>query len=330
MRVGLLLTEIPADPTPDELDVLQQCDAVESALRDLGHETVRLSCGLNLGDTIQELRRLLPDVVFNLVESIDRTDRLMPIATLMLESLSIPYTGASSHAILTTTGKLTAKRWMQQQKLPTPAWTISTDKNWQGIRPELVILKAVWEHASFGMDDSAVVDCRNLSDDALRELLTSREERTGKAFFAEQFIDGREFNLTLLQGASGPLVLPAAEIQFVDFPANKPRIVGYAAKWDDQSAEYHNTPRTFDFDPDDEPLLTMLRELAERCWRQFDLCGYARVDFRVDRQGRPWILEINANPCLSPDAGFAAAVTQAGLEFPEAIRLILEAALNRR
>jgi D-alanine-D-alanine ligase len=101
------------------------------------------------------------------------------------------------------------------------------------------------------------------------------------------------------------------------------RIVGYRAKWDESSDEFQNTPRRFDFPPQDAALLERLKSLAVQCWEGFGLNGYARVDFRVDGAGRPWILEINTNPCLSPDAGFAAALQASGVAFTAAIARIL-------
>src|SRR5262249_27534800 len=114
------------------------------------------------------------------------------------------------------------------------------------------------------------------------------------------------------------------------FPSDKPRIVGYAAKWDERAMEYAGTPRKFDFEDADAPLLDWLRTLAVECFRLFDLAGYARVDFRVDSRGQPWILEINANPCLSPDAGFAAALLRADLPFARAVEWIVDDALRQK
>ncbi|MBU0743281.1 D-alanine--D-alanine ligase, partial [bacterium] len=145
-------------------------------------------------------------------------------------------------------------------------------------------------------------------------------------WFAEAYVEGREFNLSLLDGPDGPRVLPPAELHFVDYPPGKPRIVGYTAKWDETSFEYGHTVRSFDLADGDGPLATRLADLALACWRLFDLRGWARVDFRVDADGAPWILEANANPCLSPDAGFQAAVTRAGLDFDAAVARILAAA----
>jgi D-alanine-D-alanine ligase len=159
--------------------------------------------------------------------------------------------------------------------------------------------------------------------EALREL----EAISGKAHFAEQFIDGREFNLSLM--GSEPRVLTPAEIDFSAFPAGKHRIVGHSAKWDCDSFEYHNTDRRFEYPASDRPLLRRLAELARECWQLFDLTGYARVDFRVDEVGQPWILEINTNPCMSHDSGFAAALEHDGIGYDGGIERILADAIAR-
>lgn len=187
--------------------------------------------------------------------------------------------------------------------------------------PATVIIKPVWEDASVGIDDDAIVRVENEAE--LADVLSARRASSGLDLFAEVYVEGREFNLSMLCGRDGPQVLPVAEIEFIDYPAEKPRIVGYAAKWDERAFEYHATPRRFEFRPADAPLLDQLRTLAVRCWQQFDLHGYVRVDFRVDAWNEPWVLEINANPCLSPDAGFMAAATQAGLTIKDVVARIL-------
>jgi D-alanine-D-alanine ligase len=112
-------------------------------------------------------------------------------------------------------------------------------------------------------------------------------------------------------------------MRFEDYPPGKLKMVDYRAKWDEESFESRHTMRCFRFPPSDGPLLQRLTDLAKRCWHLFDLRGYARVDFRVDEGGRPWVLEINANPCLSPDAGFIAAAGEAGLTYRQVVNRIL-------
>lgn len=329
MHVVLLHNEVSENPTIDEQDVLFQCDAVERALSELGHTYARLAVNLNLENAARFLDEQQPDLVFNLVESLRRTDRLMPMAPLLFEAMGIPYTGASSQAILATSGKINAKRWMLSAGIPTPSWMTLQDSGWNGLRPEKAILKAAWEHASFGITDDSIVCCRAVSDQEIRDRLKRLEEQTGKQHFAEQFIDGREINITILADAFEPVMMPAAEILFVDYPDDKPKIVGYAAKWSENTNEYQNTPRTFEFKSDEKPLLEQINIEARKCWDCFGLSGYARVDFRVDPAMQPWVLEVNANPCIADDAGFAAAIEQGNVPYVEAIRRIVDDASKR-
>lgn len=327
MRVVVLFNEPAEDSSIDARDILVQLEAVIGALRELGHEALPIPCTLDLAAVRQALAAKAPDVVFNLVESLGGTDRLMILATALLDALGLPYTGARTGAVFHSANKLAAKRKLWEHGLPTAGWLDSRQLSPSAIFPGRFIIKAVHEHASVAIDDSAIVWAPDAAD--LRTRLRQRQEITGRESFAEQFIDGREFNLSLVAGPDGPLVLPPAEIDFSTFPEDKPRIVSWAAKWDAAAFEYANTPRRFTFPVSDAPLLEGLRQLAAQCWDLFELNGYARVDFRVDAPGQPWILEINANPCLSPDAGFAAALQQAGRTFTEAIGRILFDALDR-
>ncbi len=191
------------------------------------------------------------------------------------------------------------------------------------------LVKACWEHASLELEEETSL-LVGADADAIRQELEARRRRTGRPWFAEEYIEGREFNLSLLAGKKGPELLPIAEIDFSAFPPDRLPIVGYRAKWDADSFEHHATPRRFEFPASDRKLLRRLEKLALACWQVFSLRGYARVDFRVDPNGNPWILEVNANPCLSPDAGFAAAAGQAGLAYHELIGRIVAAACPRR
>ncbi len=136
-------------------------------------------------------------------------------------------------------------------------------------------------------------------------------------------MEGREFNLSLLASDGRPDLLPPAEMVFRHYPADKVKMVCYRAKWEETSFEYRHTARSFDLGAADAALLEELERLAMACWDLFNPRAYARVDFRVDSEGRPWILEVNVNPCLSPDAGFAAAAEHAGLSMETVVRRII-------
>jgi D-alanine-D-alanine ligase len=326
MHLAIVHDTVSDADAPDARDVIAQADAVAQALVTLGHSSCRIPCTLNLSAVTEELRRRQVDLVFNLVESIGGQGRLIHLLPFCLDAVAIPYTGARAEAMLLTSGKVLAKGWMAGAGISTPAWIgpwPGGEGSVQGSTTDRGpwIIKSVWEHASIGLDGESIVP--DADPEALFSLLQSRAPRLGGACFAERFIAGREFNLALLAGVKGPEVLPPAEIIFEGYSDDMPRIVDYRAKWDEAAFEYHHTPRRFDFGASDRELLERLKTLARRCWTHFGLRGYARVDFRVDQSGHPWILEINANPCLSPDAGFAAALQQAGIAYAEAIGRIV-------
>jgi D-alanine-D-alanine ligase len=145
--------------------------------------------------------------------------------------------------------------------------------------------------------------------------------------FAEAYVDGREFNLGLVGPRNSPQLLPPAEILFVGYAERGlHKVVDYAAKWRTESYEYQNTVRSYAVSAADRELVDELARLAVRCWREFGLSGYARVDCRVDSDGRPWVLEVNPNPCLAPDAGLVSAARENGWSYAEVVRRILDAA----
>ena len=139
-------------------------------------------------------------------------------------------------------------------------------------------------------------------------------------------VEGREFNLSLLEERGRASVLPIAEIVFEDWREGRPRIVGYDAKWTSDSEAYVGTPRRFGLETTEPALAANWRSSPNPAGTCSALAGYARVDFRVDREGRPAILEVNVNPCLNPDAGFAAAAAQGGLSYRDLIGRIIDAA----
>lgn len=315
-RIALLHDARAAQGGPDARDVLVEAEAVADALRHLGHAPALLPVGLDLAALEERLTRLAPHVVFNLVESLDGRGRLIHVVPALLASFGWAYTGCSASAQCLTSNKLLAKRLLLGAGLPTPALLEP------GADAPAWIVKSVWEHASLGLDDSSVV-----TEKAAAEAARARRcAEHGGEWFAEAFVPGRELNVAVITSPSGPRVLPVAEIRFVDFPPHKPAIVGYAAKWQPASFEYRHTERSFGVEP---ALAARAERLALDCWRLFGLEGYARVDLRIEEGGSPVVLEINANPCLSPDAGFAAALEAAGIDFERAVEWLLAAASSR-
>jgi D-alanine-D-alanine ligase len=318
MRVALLHEWLDDRARVDERDAYAQRDAIAAALARLGHDAVPVPLDLDLAAAASHLARVAPDVVFNLVEAVAGQARMIHLAPALLDTLGVPYTGGSTEAVFLTSHKLLAKDRLEAIGVPTPR------RRAPGVTAHAWIVKPVWEDASVGIDDESIVP-----PDRVEAALDHRAQHYGDVF-AETFVDGREFNLSLLDDGGAARCLPPAEMRFEEYPHGKPRIVGYAAKWEERSFEYAHTVRRFDFPRSDDGLLGRLAETALACWRGFDLSGYARVDFRVDQQGTPWVLEVNANPCLSPDAGFVAAAAHGGLAIDGIIARLLDGAMRRR
>jgi len=315
-RILLLHDAFATADRPDAGDTLVEAEVVARALGELGYDASIAPVGLDLTRLEPLLAQIEPRLVVNLVESIDGRGWLIHVVPALLESLGVPFTGCSARALGVTSDKLLAKQQLIRAGVPTPAvfGADADDGPW--------IVKSVWEHASLGIDDSSVV--RGAA--GVPRVLEMRRAEFGGDWFAERFVPGRELNVALIAAAGGVRALPVAEIRFEGFPPEKPAIVGYAAKWHTDSFEYRNTVRSFALEPG---LAARAERLAHDCWQLFGLAGYARVDLRVDADGTPWVLEVNANPCLSPDAGFAAALATAGIEYRTAIAWLVDDALRR-
>jgi D-alanine-D-alanine ligase len=320
-RVVFLYNRMPEKPKEDEMDVVRQMRFIKKALKVLGYESIEVPFDIHLNEVIAQLKKIRPLVVFNLVEMMEGTGALLHICPSILNVLKIPYTGVQLEAMFITTSKILAKKQMRLLGLPTSDW-YTLDQIEKLKKTETYIVKPIWEDGSLGLDEDNIFK----GGDKLYHKKIKR--LSPKEFFIEQFIDGREFNLSLLGGKKGPQVMPPAEILFKDYPDGKHRIVGYKAKWTEDSFEYNHTPRTFRFRKEDLPLLEELKSIAMRCWNAFELRGYVRVDFRVDKSGKPYILEMNGNPCIAPESGYVAATRQGGLTFPQVVERIIEDALR--
>lgn len=305
---------------PDEIDTITAAVAVAGALSRLGFATEVIGLDHDLAG-IDALLPRRPLLVFNLVDAVGGDCRLAPMVPARLDALGLPYTGAGTTAWLDTLSKVGTKLKLAHAGLPTPDWS----EDGTGLDPEAqFIVKPVWEHGSLGIGPDSVVR----GADAAR-VIVERALRWNTEHFAEAYIDGREFAAAMMEGPEGVEVLPLRETVFQGFDDGEPLITDYDAKWTPGSQPFIGTPRRFGIEREEPELAAELTRLALACWELFRLGGYARVDFRVDPAGAPFILEVNMNPCVSDDAGFAASAEAAGLSYDEMIGRIVDDSLGR-
>lgn len=306
-------TALSKDATKDDLDVLEETKFVSNVLRKIGYEVEQKS--FNYKSIEEEIKKIKPSFIFNLVEAVNGKDSLAFLAPLKFEGLGIPYTGCTKRAFLDTKSKTQVKNKLKEEKVPTPYWLNLKDFQMVYFPKKTFLIKSKDDHASKNLETNLFND-----KEELREMLRKK----GNDFFAEEYIEGREFNVSMVGPSKKGRILPPAEILFKNWPSDKPRIVDYKAKWEEASEEYNNTERTFDFPDSDKILLKKLEEICVKCWDVFNLRGYARIDFRIDKNNELYVLEINANPCISPDAGFVAAAHKARITDEQIISNIIK------
>ena len=251
-KVVILYNKLSENPQPDELDVIIQVNLVADTLEELGYRTCKVQFSFQIEDVIKQIKEFDPAFVFNLVESINNKGELCYVSPAILNYLQIPFSGVRLEGMFITTNKLLTKQILKSNGIPTSPWVEINELS--KIDPAIrYILKPKWEDGSLGLDFENVFYG---NDEAYIEKLRIVDRNK---FFIEQYIDGREFNISVIGGKKGPEVLPHAEMQFINFPDDKPKIMGYAAKWSEDTFEYEQTQRTFEFEENDKPLLEQIK-----------------------------------------------------------------------
>jgi len=313
----LLYNQPGENALADELDVIDQVGYIEANLREIGVETYRKGITNNFMEEISHLSDDKPDFVFNLVESINNKGELCYFVPALLNMHTIPYSGNPLEAMFITTSKALTYETLRSNGISTPSSYFPSQL--QLLKPgNRYIIKPVWEDGSLGITGDSVFTFEAGSEERFAGFRDSH-------WIIQDFIEGREFNISVLASTEGPEVMPPAEMVFHNFGNDIPQIVDFKAKWVEDSFEYENTIRDFPGSKLNPLLAEKIRTIALQCWNIFGLRGYARVDLRVDCNDNPYVIEVNANPCISPDSGFVAATVEAGIPFTEVLsRIIVE------
>jgi D-alanine-D-alanine ligase len=331
MRVVIAFNEIEAPESKSPLDLSQEdvfraVTAVQQALQRLGAEVLLVPIGHDPADFLVRLRALRPDVIFNHCEAmLGRSDRELHAATL-LDLAGAPVTGSPAFVVGVLLDKAMVKRLLTSEGLPTPPFALLHDERdlerLSGLDYPL-ILKPACEDASIGLDADSVVHTHS---DAARVMARLAGARL-LPVLAEGFIAGREIN-ALAIGGEAPTRILYGEIDYTDLPPGAPPILTYRGKWDPSSDEFNLTPAIYPASVEPE-LEAELERLVTEGWRLLGCRGFVRFDFRIDGQRRPWILEVNPNPDLSPGAGAQRALAAADIAFERFIEGVIHEAIER-
>lgn len=301
--------------------------AVTAALRAEGMHAIPVPVR---GDVEIELADFPPSewIVFNLVDGLE--GRLFEEARVawVLEAKGYCFTGTHGDALALTTDKARTKALLQSRRIPTPSWWVfshpdAVDKSGMSQGDLPVIVKPVAEDGSIGVRYPSVAQTLPAVKDRVAYII----ETYRQAALVERFVVGREFNVALWDEPAQ--VLPLAEIDFDAFENVYERIVSYEAKWEEGTFAYAHTPARFREDLPAE-LCQAITRTALNAWKVVGGQGYGRVDMRLSEENVPYVIEVNCNPDISPDAGFFHAVRQAGMTYQEMIRRIVAIAMKGR
>lgn len=319
MKIGILFDGLSALGTnPDGL-ILESVEAVEKAIEDWGHQHARVPVNPD-GRWVERVRRANFDLVFNLCEGIDGVAAFEPMVISVLELFGIPFTGNSSTTTALCLRKNVINTLLDRAGVPVPRWALSRRGEKVAGVGFPAICKPAAEDASIGIEQRSVVR----SSRALSARLMAMHQRWDE-IVVQRYVDGREVNVGIVDDE----VLPIAEINFGDMPRGMWKIVSYQSKWITGSEEDLGALPSC---PADLPvkLTRELERIAITAWRAVGGTGYGRVDFRIDGDGQPWLLEVNPNPDIATDAGLARMARVAGMDYSALIRRVCEAGLLQK
>ncbi|MBK9031806.1 MAG: D-alanine--D-alanine ligase [Myxococcales bacterium] len=316
--------------SPDAVSVRVAAEAVRDALRVAGHAAELVGAwGKDLPEVTAALARDRPDLVFNLVESLGGVARNEVVVPALLDLMGLAYTGGDAIALGLSLYKPRTKDVLIGRGVATPPYrVVASADDLARVAAEALdypwFVKLANEDASVGITEANV-----LADGAaLAARCQALLKEFGEPLLLERYVAGREVNVTLLGSGADVVVLPLHEIDFAAMPAGRPHIVSYAAKWDEQHVDYAGTKPV----PlrDATPALTArIVATARAAWDAIGLRDYGRVDLRIDPAGVPWVIDVNPNCDISPDAGVHRAAMAHGWTYPQLISGIAELAHRR-
>ncbi|MBS1122849.1 MAG: D-alanine--D-alanine ligase [Deltaproteobacteria bacterium] len=331
--IVLYNTDYDAELTGPGIDVSSveiSAREITAALQEAGYRTELIGMkGLDVFDVLSGLRASKPDLVFNLCESMAGDSRNEPTFVGLLDLFGIPYTGADLLSLASCLFKHRTKDILNGRGIATPPHRMMRDVAALD-DPELETLDYPWflklehEDASVGITEANFVRSPSELRARARDMMREFEQPV----LAERYVEGREINVTLIGNGDTLQVLPLHEIDFAAMPADRPHIVSYAAKWEEDHVDFVGT-KPVPLRDAPPAMVAAVEQIARAAWEALGLRDYGRIDLRVDKAGHAWVIDINPNCDISPDAGVARSAKVAGIPYTQLVDNIAQAAWRR-
>jgi len=317
----LIAVGLEATGRADVLDVLRCTQSLESVFKGMGVPVEKLYVRTEDFPRLDRVREAissrLPARVFNLFEGFSSDAGTEISFARMLENLGVPFTGNPSKTLAKCLDKDGAKRLLERNAIPVPRGIFLRDlegRPWSGLDFPLFI-KPCFEDGSVGIER----DCLVRKEESLERILRQKLDEFPKGIILEEFIPGREFNVGFL-GAPPYEVLGVSMIDYSRYSGRVP-FLHYDSKWDPSCAEFHEIMPVLE-----EGIASCLRkrlvDTARRAGEILGCRGYFRVDLR-EREGFPYVLDVNPNPDINEDSGFSRQGRNGGYSYPQVVERIL-------
>ncbi|MCW8805494.1 MAG: D-alanine--D-alanine ligase [Ignavibacteriaceae bacterium] len=308
-----------------EKNFLNELSKVEESLSKSFKEVKSLAVDRDVQKTINNINSFNPDVIYNFVESVEGISTYESSMAGLFELLGYEITGCSSITLGNCLHKARAKAILKSREILTPEYrTLKKTKRFTEKEIKLrypLILKLMNEDASIGISEFSVV--KNYSE--LRKQFSFLVETYSQDVILEEYIQGRELNVAILGGR----VLPISEISFTGLPEEFPNIVTYDGKWTEGSVYYNHTKPVVPA-PLGERIKKKIQITAIASYDALNCRDYARIDIRLGNDGVPYVVEVNPNPDISSDSGFARAAAADRINYDNLLYTIANFALIRK
>ncbi len=316
----------PGEVDPETADWRTEFYVVQ-ALRALGHEVQCLGVGTDLGVIRTGIEAFRPDVVFNLLEDFKDVPIYDQNVVAYLELLDVPYTGCNSRGLMLARDKAITKKILSYHRIPVPEFHVFRMGH-AVVRPKRLafplIVKSLTKEGSAGISKLSVVD----SDQKLKERVALIHKRQHTDAIVERYVEGRELYVGVM-GTRRIQVLPVWEMVFEKLTDETPRIATERVKWDAAYQKKHGIETAVAKGLSDATI-TQIQNLCRRVYRTLELSGYARIDLRLDAEGKLYVLEANPNPQIADQVDFAASAAHAGISYRSLIQRLVNLALEGR
>lgn len=298
---------------------------VVSTLRKLGHEVYPLGVKSDLGVIRTAIEEWRPHIAFNLLEEFDGVSVYDQNVVSYLELLHVPYTGCNPRGLMLARDKALTKKVLSYHRIAYPDFMVVPQGRNVKRPKELafpLIVKSISEEASLGISQASIV----VDDEKLKERVGFIHHSIGTGALVERYIEGREFYVGIM-GNGHLQVLPVWELIMDKLPEDARRIATQRVKWSrTYQDKYGITSEEAKNLPDGKA--EEIQHLAKRVYRALGLSGYARIDVRMDAEGKVYVLEANPNPQIAHDEDFADSAEKADYSYKDLLQELLNVGLR--